>query len=85
MENINIPTEYLTIVPIIAIIIQQIKQIDTKNAVKNYLPIIAVIASIGLAYLIPGNTITTWYEPILPAILIGLTTCGGYDALKAKA
>ena len=81
MENIEIPTSMLALIPVVALIVQNLKKISAIETIKEYLPLIAVALAICLAYLTSG-TLENWKDPILPAIAIGLMASGGYDVLK---
>ena len=73
----------LALIPIVALIVQNLKKISAMGELKEYLPVIAVGISVALAYLTSG-TLENWSDPILPAIAIGLMASGGYDVLKGQ-
>jgi len=88
MENLNIELTpaMLVLVPVVAALIQVLKEfltikqipVDVGILIKKLLPYISVGIAFGLLYYqkVP--------EPLLPAIIIGLTAAGGYDLLKQK-
>ena len=88
MENLNIEITpaMMVLVPIVAAIIQMlkkflaIKQIPAEFSVfiKGLLPFVAMAVAFGIMHYqkVP--------EPLLPAVMIGLTAAGGYDLLKQK-
>ena len=83
MENIEIPTSMLALIPIVALIVQNLKKMSAMGTLKEYLPVISVAIAVSLAYLTSGQ-LENWSDPILPAIAIGLMASGGYDVLKGK-
>jgi len=88
MENLNIELSpaMLALVPIVAAIIQVLKKFLAIEYIPNHisifikelLPFVAIFLAFGL---IRCQTIITI---LLPAIIIGLTACGGFDLLKQK-
>jgi hypothetical protein len=81
MDNIEIPAKMLPLLVVVPLILKHLKNIEAIDNIKSYLPLIAIGLTIWLAYLTSG-TLDVWYEPIIPAIAIGLMACGGYDVLK---
>ena len=79
MDNLNITLtpEMLALVPVVAAILQLVKGFDFVEKIKSYLPLVAMGLALGLAYA------TKMADPIVPAVIIGLTASGGYDLLKA--
>ena len=84
MENIEIPAKMLPLLVIVPLIVKHLKTIEAVESIKSYLPLIAIVISVGLAY-ITGGPVESWGEPIIPAIAIGLMACGGYDVLKTPS
>jgi hypothetical protein len=88
MENLNIQLSpaMLALVPVVAAIIQvlkkflAIKHIPNKITIfiKELLPFASILIAFGLLNYQKVS------EPLLPAIIIGLTACGGFDLLKQK-
>lgn len=88
MENLNVELTpaMLALVPIVAAIIQvlkkflAIKQIPTEVSIfiKGLLPFVSMAVAFGIMQYqkVP--------EPLLPALMIGLTAAGGYDLFKQK-
>lgn len=75
--TINLSAEMLTLVPIVAAILQLAKRIEAIAKLSQWFPFISVGIALGLGYL------TKMTDPIYPSILIGLVASGGYDLLKA--
>lgn len=74
--SLTLTPAMLVIVPIVATLLQVLKRIEIINKIKDWLPVISVVASILLAYLSGiGN-------PILAGVIIGLVAAGGYDVAK---
>ena len=69
----------LALVPIVAAILQLVKRFEFMEKIKSYFPLIAIGLSLAICYA------TKMPDPIMPAVLIGLTASGGYDLLKAPA
>ena len=82
MENIEIPTKFLALIPVVVLIIKYLRVVPAIEKIKSYLPLVSMGIAIGLAYIV-GGAIEVWYEPILPGIAIGLMAAGGYDTLKS--
>jgi len=80
MENLNIELSpvMLAMIPVVAALLQMLKKIPYIVQYKEWLPMVSMVISFGLLYYqkVP--------EPIIPAIIIGLTACGGFDLLKGK-
>lgn len=88
MQNLNVELTpaMLVLVPVVAALIQvlkeflTIKQIPTEFsiAMKKLLPYASIAIAFGIMYYqkVP--------EPLIPAVMIGLTASGGYDLLKQK-
>jgi len=85
--KVELTPEMLFLVPIVAALIQVlkdkvlvIKYIPDRisESVKGVLPYISIAFALGLLYYqqVP--------QPLLPAIIVGLTACGGFDLLKGK-
>lgn len=68
--------QVLVLIPYVAVILQVLKRIEPIQAVKQYLPFIAIGLGIGFAYL------TKVPDPIMPGIVAGLMAGGSYDLLK---
>lgn len=69
--------QILALIPIVAAILQVLKRIEPIQAVKQWLPFIAIGLAIGLAFMMKVP------DPIMPGIVAGLMAGGAYDALKA--
>ncbi|GAH16729.1 unnamed protein product [marine sediment metagenome] len=80
MENLNIELTpaMLALVPVVAAILQMIKRLPLPNQIKEFLPGFSMLIAFGLLYYqgVP--------EPLLAAVMIGLTAAGGYDFFKQK-
>ena len=74
--EVNLTPEMLVLVPVVAALLQVLKNIEAIQAIKEWLPYVAVGIALGLGYL------TKMENPILPSILIGLMASGGYDLVK---
>jgi len=66
----------LLLIPIVAAIVQVIKQIKAIEVYKKWLPFLAI----GIAYALA--IATKMADPVLPSVIIGLAASGGYDAVK---
>jgi len=80
MENLNVELSpaMIAFVPIVAAIIQMLKRIPHFEKFKEWLPFFSMVIAWALLYYQGVQ------NPILPAVMIGLTACGGYDLLKGK-
>lgn len=78
MENLTttLTPEMLALVPIVAAILQVVKNIKAIEKLKDWFPFFSVAIAYGLCYY------SNVAEPVLPAILIGLTASGAYDLVK---
>ncbi|KKN71371.1 hypothetical protein LCGC14_0420930 [marine sediment metagenome] len=74
--DIKLTTEMLTLVPIVAVLMQLLKNTEIFKKVKQYLPFISIVIAYALA------TVTNIPDPIMPSIIIGLTASGSYSAVK---
>lgn len=68
----------MILVPVVATILQFAKRIEAVQKIKEWLPVISIGVSFGLAHL------TKLPDPIIGSVIIGLVACGSYDLLKAK-
>jgi len=84
--DIELSPAMLALIPVVAAVMQALKRIVSMEQIPNgigvfmkeMLPLLSIIiAFVLLRY-------QTTPEPLLPAIVIGLTACGGYDLLKGK-
>jgi len=88
MENLNVELTpaMLALVPVVATIIQVVKRILASKGMpvvinsltKEFMPFVSM--GIALALMYYGKV----SNPLLPAVIIGLTACGGFDLLKGK-
>ena len=89
MENLNVELTpgMLALIPIVAALIQVLKDkvlvikyipAVISESVKGILPYISIGIALGLLHYQQIS------EPLIPSIIIGLTACGGFDALKGK-
>ena len=78
MENLTIELTpaMLALVPVVAAILQVLKRVEAIQKVKAWLPFAAIGVALALGYL------TKMPDPIIPSIIIGLVSSGGYDLLK---
>jgi len=88
MENLNVELTpaMLALVPVVATIIQVIKRILKANGMpiiinslaKEFMPFVSIGIALGIMIYqsVP--------QSLLPAIIIGLTACGGFDLLRGK-
>lgn len=87
MENLSfeLTPGMLALVPIVAGIIQMIKKflaipqipVEMSPFIKELLPFVSIGITFGL---MSYQQIT---DPLLPAIIIGLTAAGGFDLMKS--
>lgn len=76
--NIELKPELLALVPVVAAIIQMLKKIPAIKPYKDWLPIVAIGISVALVYSVD------YLAFLVPAIIVGLLACGGYEMLKSK-
>jgi len=89
MESLNVELTpgMLLLIPLVGALIQVLKDKvlvvksipkGVSDAIKGFLPFISIGISFGfLCYVhVP--------KPLLPAVMIGLSACGGYDLVKGK-
>ena len=69
----------MSLIPVVAAIIQIAKNVPAIARVSAWLPYISVGVSLGLCYAVKVP------DPILPSIIIGLAASGGYEFMKAKS
>jgi hypothetical protein len=82
INNIEIPEIVFVLVPLIAALIQMLKQIIINiprlTVLKEFLPIVSVALGISLSYLEHLN------NPIIIGVMMGLSAAGAYDLYKSK-
>jgi len=80
MENLNLELTpaMLAMVPIVAATIQMLKRIPAIEKLKEWIPLLSVAMSCGFMYYQGAQNF------LLAGTIIGLTACGGFDALKQK-
>jgi len=78
MDEIVLTPEMLTLVPVVAAILQMAKNIQALANLKQWFPLISLGLGVAACFL------TGVANPILPGILIGLSASAGYDVLKLK-
>jgi len=80
MENysLTLTPAMLSLVPVVAAILQFAKRLEAVQKIKEWLPVISIGISFGLAQL------TKLPDPIIGSVVIGLVACGSYDLLKSK-
>lgn len=78
MLEIELTSEMLALVPIVAAILQVAKRIKAVENLKEWFPFLSVAVAYGLCYF-SGVT-----QPVMPSIVIGLVASGGYDLVKGK-
>lgn len=76
--SLTLTPAMLALVPVVAAILQFAKRIKAVQEIKEWLPVISIGLSFGLAQL------TKLPDPIIGSVVIGLVACGSYDLLKAK-
>jgi len=76
--EIQLTPEMLALVPVVAAIIQMLKKIPQITPYKDLLPLAAIGISVALVYSV------NYLAFLLPAIIVGLMACGGYEMLKSK-
>ena len=77
MNDIQLAPEMLALVPLVAAVLQVMKKIPIIDSLKEYMPFIAMVLSIGAVY-----AVTTELQ-IMPAVVMGLMASGAYDGVKA--
>jgi len=75
--TIQLTPAMLTLVPVVAALLQFAKRLEAVQKIKEWLPMVSIGIALGLAYL------TKMPDPIMGAVVIGLVASGGYDLLKA--
>jgi len=80
MDNLSIELTpgMLALVPIVGALLQMLKKISYVERFKEWLPLVSMLISFGFLYY---QNIS---DPLLPAVIIGLTACGGFDLMKSK-
>ncbi len=73
---IQLTPQMLLLIPIVAAIVQVVKQLKAIEKYTKWLPFVAIGVAYGLAMA------TNVADPILPSVIIGLAASGGYDAVK---
>lgn len=81
MDNIQLTPEMLALVPIVALLIQLLKNLPLVAKILPYLPFISIVIAYVLAIIQLGTA--NWQVSIIPAIAVGLIASGAYDAVKA--
>lgn len=76
--NVELTPAMLAFIPVVAALLQMLKKIPQVALFKEFLPVVSIAISAGLLYYqgVPNF--------IIPAVIIGLTACGGFDLLKGK-
>lgn len=74
--EVNLTPEMLALIPVVAALLQVLKNIKAVQNIKEWLPYVSVGLALGLGYL------TKMENPIIPSIVIGLMASGGYDLVK---
>ena len=74
--------EALVLIPIVAAILQVVKSIATIDKLKPWFPFIGVAVAYVLALL---SGVGPYNDAVMPAIVIGLSAAGAYDAVKAPS
>lgn len=77
MNEIQLTPEMLMLVPIVAALLEVLKRIPLIAQVKEWMPFIAIGASVGVIYA------QTTELQILPAVVMGLMASGAYSSVKA--
>jgi len=84
--DIELSPAMLALIPVVAAVMQALKRIVSMEQIPNgigvFMKEILPLLSIIIAFVLLRYQ--TAPEPLLPAIVIGLTACGGYDLLKGK-
>lgn len=74
--SLNLTPAMMTLVPIVAVILQMLKRIEQVEPYKEFLPLLAMAVAVGLGYL------TKIPNPIFAGVIMGLVAAGGYDVFK---
>ncbi|MHC4397999.1 MAG: hypothetical protein ACYS1A_20340 [Planctomycetota bacterium] len=77
MDNVQLSPEMLMLVPVVAALLEVLKRIPVVAKVKEWMPFIAIGASIGVIYA------QTTELQFMPAIVMGLMAAGAYSGVKA--
>ena len=78
MNEIVLTPEMLTLVPVVAAVLQMAKSIEMLANLKQWFPLVSLVLGVVACY------ITGVPNPIMPGVLIGLSASAGYDVLKLK-
>jgi hypothetical protein len=81
-DNIELSKTMLALVPVVAWLIQQVKEIPALSFLKQWLSYISVVAGVGMACLVNWNF--SPQETIIPGIIMGILATGGYEMMKTK-
>ena len=79
--GIELSPSMLAFVPLVAFLVQLIKETGLVENVKGLLPLVAIGLGIACSFL-AAKGLTTWYDPVLPGVMIGILATGGYEAFK---
>ena len=77
----QLPDHLILLVPAIAFIVQLVKETGYLDQVKGLCRLLALILGITFSYCSVPE-LTTWYSPIIPGIMMGIMSIGGYEAFK---
>lgn len=78
--TIELTPQMLSIIPILALVLQMIKGIAPLAKLKPWLPLLAVGLGIAMAVLMKMGTALD--QQVVSGIVLGLATSGGYDAAR---
>ena len=78
LTEISLTPSMIVLIPVIAALVQVVKKIKYMEQIKDWIPFISIGLALAVMYAVKIP------DPIVPAIIVGLTACGAYDAVKTK-
>jgi len=81
MENLQIPPELMAFIPVMMIIVQQLKKTPAWEYVKNWVPMISMAAGVAISYYaMPDGTAIS--AVVLGGLLLGASPVGVHEAVR---
>ncbi len=77
MNETVLTPEMLVFVPVVASILEVLKRIPVIDKIKEWMPFMAIAASIGVIYAQTNEV------QVMPAVVMGLMASGAYSSVKA--
>ena len=77
-ETITLTPTMLGLIPVVALILQVLKQVPHYTKIKPYTPVIAMVIGVGV------SVAASVANPVIVGIMIGMAASTGYDQFKAS-